>query len=222
MILNLFAIFDPYLRVFNLNWASGIIVLIIIPQRYWLYNSRYIYLIKSCLNYLWEDYKIVINNKFNIRNLFLLIRLFVFIILRNFMGLFPYVFTITRHLRFSMRFSLSIWLGLILFGWIKNIQHIFIHLVPVGTPFRLIFFIVIIESLRLIIRPLTLSIRLTANIIAGHLLLTLLSRFIPRNICSYMIILFVQILLLLLEIGVAIIQAYVYVILIILYLKETN
>jgi len=84
-------------------------------------------------------------------------------------------------------------------------------------------FIVIIESISLIIRPLTLSIRLTANIIAGHLLLTLLgsSGLNISNSLMLFLLIFTQILLYFLEIAVSIIQAYVFSILSTLYSRET-
>jgi len=97
----------------------------------------------------------------------------------------------------------------------------FIHLVPQGTPIILIPFIVLIETIRNIIRPITLIIRLTANIIAGHLLITLLGN-IGSNIFILIIpiLLFIQILLLTLERAVAIIQSYVFSVLITLYYNE--
>ena len=95
------------------------------------------------------------------------------------------------------------------------------HLVPRGTPGVLQPFIVVIELIRNIIRPLTLRIRLMANIIAGHLLLTLLGR-ITRNYFRVLFIILGIILILTLELGVAIIQAYVFIILSSLYLSEVN
>jgi len=96
------------------------------------------------------------------------------------------------------------------------------HLTPSGTPFILISFIVIIESIRLFIRPFTLAIRLTANIIAGHLLLTLLgSSGINIHSSIIFILILTQILLSTLEISVSIIQAYVFSILSTLYRRET-
>lgn len=223
MILNLFTIFDFYTKSFySLNWISTIIGLLLIFQIFWIKKSRLIYFIIFLLNMLWIEFKIIIKNKFNLFNIIFFICLFIFILLNNFLGLFSYIFTRSRHLVFSLRISLSIWIGLIFFGWIKNIKFIFSHLLPIGTPFGLIFFIVLIETLSNIIRPLTLSIRLTANIIAGHLLLTLLRRFIPNVFIIYIIFLVLQILLLILEIAVSVIQSYVFVILLILYLKETN
>ena len=108
-----------------------------------------------------------------------------------------------------------------IYGWIKTTNNIFIHLVPQGTPNVLIPFIVLIESIRNIIRPITLTIRLTANIIAGHLLLTLLRRLgckIPLILIP--ILLLIQIILLILESAVAIIQSYVFSVLITLYTRE--
>merc|ERR1711915_394941 len=92
----------------------------------------------------------------------------------NFLGLLPYVFTPSRHLRYSVSLSLPIWLGYILYSLIIQFEENIAHLVPEGTPGALLRVIVLIESVRLIIRPWTLAIRLAANIVAGHLLLTLL------------------------------------------------
>lgn len=99
----------------------------------------------------------------------------------------------------------------------------FIHLVPQGTPSILIAFIVCIETIRNVIRPGTLAIRLTANIIAGHLLITLLGN-TGSSIIDYIVILLLitQIILLILECAVAIIQSYVFTVLRTLYSREVT
>jgi len=98
----------------------------------------------------------------------------------------------------------------------------FAHLVPLGTPGALIPFIVCIELVRSTIRPLTLSVRLVANIIAGHLLLTLLGSLGP-NVNAALVFVFVRLIVLaLLETGVAAIQAYVFRALRTLYLSEVR
>lgn len=135
--------------------------------------------------------------------------------------LFPYIFTSTRHLILNLTLAFPLWLSLILFGWIEKTNSIFIHLVPQGTPMVLIPFMVLIESIRNIIRPVTLIIRLTANIIAGHLLLTLLGNLGSSLFIVFIpILLFIQILLLTLEGAVAIIQSYVFSVLLTLYYRE--
>ena len=144
------------------------------------------------------------------------------ILLNNFLGLFPYIFTASRHISVSLSLSLTFWLRTIIYTIFNYFKILLAHLTPLGTPFALIPFIVIIESIRLIIRPLTLAIRLTANIIAGHLLLSLLgsSGQLINNIIIMPILFFSQILLFLLEISVALIQSYVFSILATLYRRE--
>ena len=100
-------------------------------------------------------------------------------------------------------------------------NSLFAHLVPRGTPVALIPVIVIIETVRNVIRPGTLSIRLAANIVAGHLLLTLLgSQGLSRRGVVIFGLIISLILLLCLELAVACIQAYVFTILRSLYLNE--
>ena len=100
-------------------------------------------------------------------------------------------------------------------------NNLLAHLVPVGTPTFLIPIIVIIETISNIIRPITLSIRLAANMVAGHLLLTLLGSQGPNLIFINLFLLIIGIvLLLLLEVAVACIQSYVFTILRSLYLNE--
>lgn len=111
---------------------------------------------------------------------------------------------------------------MIFYGWINHTLYIFAHLVPQGTPGLLLVFIVLIERIRNLIRPLTLSVRLGANIIAGHLLLVLLGGQAGVLGVDVVVVLLGQIMLLVLELAVAIIQAYVFVTLITLYFREVN
>lgn len=190
---------------------------------YWFFSSRLNNIIKLIFINLYNEFKIILNNKFNYLNILIFIVILLLIFLNNFIGLFPYIFTSSSHLIFSIRFSLPLWFRLIIFGWLNNSNFIFSHIIPSGTPNILIPFIVIIETIRNIIRPGTLAIRLTANIIAGHLLLTLLrQRTINSRLYLSTIIISIQIILLILEFSVSIIQSYVFTILRILYIKETN
>ncbi|NEV49085.1 ATP synthase F0 subunit A [Wolbachia pipientis] len=114
-------------------------------------------------------------------------------------------------------------MSLILFRFYEYFNIFIAHLIPLGTPFILIRFIVIVESIRILIRPLTLSIRLTANIISGHLLLSLLSNLIINlNIFILSLTITIQLILLILEISVSLIQAYVFSTLLTLYRSENN
>lgn len=225
MIINLFSVFDPSTSIFRLqlNWLSSFIGLLIIPYYYWLIPTRWNFLWQTILLTLHKEFKTLIGpTGFNGRT-FLFINLFAFILFNNFLGLFPYIFTSSSHLTFTLTLRLPLWLAFIMYGWINNTQHIFCHLVPQGTPGVLIPFIVLIETIRNVIRPGTLAVRLTANIIAGHLLITLLGNTGPGIITILIPFLIItQILLLTLEFAVAIIQSYVFAILSTLYSSEIN
>ena len=97
------------------------------------------------------------------------------------------------------------------------------HFLPLGTPYALIPLIVLIEVVRNLIRPVTLAVRLAANIVAGHLLLTLLRSLSP-SAPSYLLVVILRalILLLVLESAVALIQSYVFRILTTLYVEEVE
>lgn len=220
MIINIFNIFDPSTNLyFSLNWFRTLIIFFIFPYQFWFIPSRLSLLWNLILNYLFKEFKVILS--FSFSNLIIFIRLFIIILWNNFIGLFPYIFTSSSHIRFCISLSLILWTRIILFGWINFSNHIFTHLTPSNTPTILIPFIVMIEFIRLIIRPITLSIRLTANIVAGHLLLSLLGSSGQKiNIIFLTLIITTQILLFILEISVSIIQAYVFSILSLLYRRE--
>lgn len=221
MIINIFRIFDPSSNItISINWIRSIIILMIFPLQFWFIPSRFIILWKLILNSIFKEFKLLINYSYS--NLIIFLTLFFIIIINNLIGLFPYIFTSSRHIRFSLSFSISIWFGIIIYGWTNFINNIFTHLIPIGTPLLLIPFIVLIETISLLIRPITLSIRLTANIIAGHLLLSLLGSSIPiiNNLRLIILLILRQLLLIILELAVSLIQAYVYSILSSLYRRE--
>lgn len=224
MIRNLFSIFDPSTRInFSLNWIRLIYFILFLPILFWFRPSKYFILLNKFSNFIIKEIKTSLNKNLNFYNLILFKSLFIFIILNNFIRLFPYIFNSTSHIVISITLSINLWIRFIIYGWIKNTFYIFIHLTPQGTPYILIPFIVIIESVRNIIRPLTLAIRLSANIIAGHLLITLISQSINRlNIFLIILIILIQSLLVILEIAVSFIQAYIFSILRSLYSLETN
>nr|WIL96420.1 ATP synthase F0 subunit 6 [Pseudomiza obliquaria] len=225
MMSNLFSIFDPSTNLFNLsiNWISTLLGLIFIPYSFWLIPNRHYYLWNFILMKLHNEFKTLLKNNYFQGSTLIFISLFSFVLFNNFLGLFPYIFTSTSHLTLSLSISLPLWLSFMIYGWINNYQHMFSHMIPQGTPAILMPFMVLIETISNIIRPGTLAVRLTANMIAGHLLMTLLSS-TGTNMTSYMIMLLViiQILLLILESAVAVIQSYVIAILSTLYSSEVN
>jgi len=222
---NLFSSFDPIVTLFNIslraNWVSAAVPIIILPQTFWRVNSQVIKLLEGIINYINEELVAVFSSLIIPGTVFIYLRFFFFIFFCNFIGLFPYIFTSSRHMVFTLTLALPIWLGRILWSIKNQYNSLLAHLVPTGTPNVLIPVIVIIETVRRIIRPGTLSIRLAANIVAGHLLLTLLGSQGPLLPLNLTVILIVGLVLLLcLELAVACIQAYVFTILRSLYLNE--
>lgn len=224
MIAGLFSIFEPSSRIFNLslNWLSTFLGLLFIPYLYWVSPSRWSLLWNKITLTLHKEFRVILGTS-QARRTIIFVSLFSLIAFNNSLGLIPYVFTSSRHLTITLALSLPLWLTLIIYGWLNHTQHILAHLVPQGTPALLIPFIVIIENIRNIIRPITLAVRLAANMIAGHLLLTLIGQNGP-SLGSYLlfILLSSQILLLLLESAVAVIQSYVFAVLRTLFAREIN
>uniref|UniRef100_UPI0030DEC925 ATP synthase F0 subunit 6 n=1 Tax=Vescelia pieli TaxID=2526987 RepID=UPI0030DEC925 len=226
MMTNLFSSFDPTSTLFSIsiNWVSVLLGSMLIPLPFWSLPSRISSVWSLILFALHKEFKILLLNYLPGAT-FLFVSLFSFILFNNFLGLFPYIFTSSSHLVFTLSLALPLWLSFILFGWINHTQHMFAHMVPQGTPPILMPFMVCIETISNIIRPGTLAVRLAANMIAGHLLLTLLGNTGPHLMSSTVmiqILIFTQILLLSLELAVSIIQSYVFAILTTLYSSETN
>lgn len=224
MITNLFSVFDPT-SSFNspTNWASNFILFTVIAPVIWLIPNRMNLFIYSIFKVLHNEFKVLLGpSSFN-GSTITFIALFTLVVANNFIGLFPYIFTRTSHLVTTLTLAAPLWLCFILFGWINYTKHIFAHLVPQRTPGALIAFMVIIETISNMIRPGTLAVRLAANIIAGHLLITLLgNQTSAAGVYLISFLLFTQILLLTLECAVASIQAYVFAVLSTLYSSETT
>nr|AAU07730.1 ATP synthase subunit 6 [Hypsipetes crassirostris]AAU07754.1 ATP synthase subunit 6 [Hypsipetes crassirostris] len=154
----------------------------------------------------------------------ILTSLMIFLLLINLLGLLPYTFTPTTQLSMNLALAFPLWLATVLTGLRNQPSASLGHLLPEGTPTPLIPALILIETTSLLIRPLALGVRLTANLTAGHLLIQListatvaLSSTMPLVSLLTLLVLF---LLTILEVAVAMIQAYVFVLLLSLYLQE--
>nr|AXS65674.1 ATP synthase F0 subunit 6 [Cucujoidea sp. 40 KM-2017] len=221
MMMNLFSTFDPSTS-FNLsmNWMSSLIVIAISPSMFWLIPSRINMLMNIMFIKLHQEFKILMGKNSKGSTL-IFISIFFMILVNNFLGLFPYIFTSTSHMSFTLAIALPLWLSFMIYGWLNKTSHMLAHLVPQGTPPVLMPFMVCIETISNVIRPGTLAVRLSANMIAGHLLLTLLGNTgSSMNLILINLLIIVQILLLVLETAVSIIQSYVFAVLSTLYSSE--
>nr|YP_010049489.1 ATP synthase F0 subunit 6 [Yuukianura szeptyckii]QPL15824.1 ATP synthase F0 subunit 6 [Yuukianura szeptyckii] len=226
MMSSLFSSFDPCSTSSFLpfNWISSLIILFLIPLQYWFISNRLNMLFSLMIQTLHKELKLLISSSFMNGSTILFISILLMIMFNNFMGLFPYIFTSSSHLVMALSLAAPLWLTFMFFGWIFNSKHMFAHLVPLSTPNLLMPFMVLIESISNVIRPGTLTVRLSANMIAGHLLLTLLGNQTSHssNFFPLIFLLIIQVALLLLESAVAIIQAYVFTVLSTLYSNEVK
>nr|YP_009266264.1 ATP synthase F0 subunit 6 [Tringa erythropus]AAX93982.1 ATP synthase F0 subunit 6 [Tringa erythropus]ANJ44203.1 ATP synthase F0 subunit 6 [Tringa erythropus] len=154
----------------------------------------------------------------------ILTSLMMFLLLINLLGLLPYTFTPTTQLSMNMALAFPLWLATLLTGLRNQPSASLGHLLPEGTPTPLIPALIMIETTSLLIRPLALGVRLTANLTAGHLLIQLISTattaLLPLIPTVSILTASILLLLTLLEVAVAMIQAYVFVLLLSLYLQE--
>nr|YP_010944265.1 ATP synthase F0 subunit 6 [Willemoesia forceps]WLW41804.1 ATP synthase F0 subunit 6 [Willemoesia forceps] len=224
MMTSLFSVFDPSSSIFNtpLNWLSTSLGIMFIPYLFWVAPSRWSLLWMKTIYYLHTEFSTLLKPPYKMSTI-LFISLFSLIIFNNSLGLFPYIFTSSSHLIMTLTLSLPLWISFMIYGWVNHTKHMFTHLVPQGTPSLLMPLMVLIETISNLIRPGTLAVRLAANMIAGHLILTLLSQSgASLTFPLLLLLLLSQILLLILEAAVAIIQSYVFSTLSTLYASEIN
>nr|YP_002120638.1 ATP synthase F0 subunit 6 [Ailurus fulgens]CAM98577.1 ATPase subunit 6 [Ailurus fulgens] len=156
----------------------------------------------------------------------MLMSLILFIGSTNLLGLLPHSFTPTTQLSMNLGMAIPLWAGTVVTGFRYKTKASLAHFLPQGTPIFLIPMLVIIETISLFIQPMALAVRLTANITAGHLLIHLIggATLVLMNISTVtaLITFIILVLLTILEFAVALIQAYVFTLLVSLYLHDNT
>jgi len=147
--------------------------------------------------------------------------LFMFILFCNLLGMVPYSFTVTSHIIVTFSLAIVVFIGVTIIGFAKHGSHFLKLFVPSGVPVVLLPLLVVIELLSYLIRPVSLSVRLFANMMAGHTMLKVFAGFVVSLgvLLGWAPLLFV-IALTGLEIGIAMLQAYVFAILTCIYLND--
>nr|AFA45732.1 ATP synthase F0 subunit 6 [Cercopithecus ascanius katangae] len=199
--------------------------MLLVPTSMYLINNRLITVQHSLIQPTLKQMMITHNAKGQTWSL-MLVSLIIFITMTNLLGLLPHSFTPTTQLSMNLAMAIPLWAGTVIMGLRFKTKHSLAHLLPQGTPTLLIPMLVLIETTSLLIQPMALAVRLTANITAGHLLmhligntvLTLLTINLPVALLTYTLLT----LLTILEIAVALIQAYVFTLLISLYLHNNT
>jgi len=225
---DIFSSFDPFInssfQIFPvLFWRFTIFRLVMVRASYWISYGRIRWIIR---------YPLDIINMQSLRTFSthikgfssIVVSLFVILIIINFLGLLPYGFSYSRHMVFSLIFGLPLWLSLIMSRFMNSPRTFIAGLLPGGAPDWLNPFLVLIETVRIVVRPVTLSVRLVANISAGHIVLRLIgiyaSSYIFLSRTSFIILLLIQIFYIIFEMGICIIQAYIFCLLLTLYADD--
>lgn len=153
--------------------------------------------------------------------------LFMFILTVNLIGLIPYTFTVTSHIIVTVTLAMSVFLTVLIYGFWKNGLHFFNLFVPKGIPVYILPLIVVIEVISFLSRPISHSVRLFANMLAGHITLKVFAGFVTMlgsagavGILGAVLPLSLVVALTALELLVAFLQAYVFAILTCIYLND--
>jgi F-type H+-transporting ATPase subunit a len=209
----LFVILIGFTFLFYINYSTNTYI----PSK-WQYSVENIYV------FVLQLFKQQINNIVALRYFPLVLFVFSFILIANLIGLLPYGFTITGHIIFTFQIAFSLFFGITLINIINNKLEFLNLFVPSGVPKPLIPFLIVIEVVSYLIRPFSLSVRLFANMLAGHTLLNILSAFIFNVFKKYALISFLPLLfivfIIVLEFCIAIVQAYIFSILTCIYLND--
>lgn len=199
--------------------------IILFPTPTRLINNRLIAIQQWLVQLILKQIILIHNPKGRTWSL-ILISLIIFIGSTNLLGLLPHSFTPTTQLSINLGMAIPLWAGAVITGFRYKTKASLAHFLPQGTPLPLIPILVIIETISLFIQPIALAVRLTANITAGHLLIHLiggatlaLTSISPATATITFIIL---LLLTGLEFAVALIQAYVFTLLVSLYLHDNT
>lgn len=147
--------------------------------------------------------------------------LFMFILLCNLLGMLPYGFTVTSHIVVTFTLAIMIFFMVTIIGFINHGFHFLSIFLPKGTPLWLAPLMIVIELFAYLARPISLSLRLAANMMAGHVLLKVMAGFIV-SLMIYLKFLPIPLIVILIgfEIFVAILQAYIFTILACVYLND--
>nr|AIV00468.1 ATP synthase subunit 6 [Haematomyzus elephantis] len=140
----------------------------------------------------------------------------------NMVGLLPYSFPPSSHLTFNLALSLPLWAGGLMYSMSTSLKSFSSHFLPEGSPLPLSPFLVIVEIISSLIRPFSLSVRLMSNIMAGHMILTLMGQAAASSTFVVIPATLTQAAFIGFELGVSVVQAFVFMNLLYLYWLEAD
>lgn len=218
-------VLTDYISDSSIIMVSVIVLYMVVSNYQFIIPSRF----QSVLEIIIEHWKTVVDENLGENAnyyLFPLVTLFTFILGINLLGFFTYTFPPTTHVILTFGLAFGVWIGVMVFGFYRYRSSFFSMFMPTGAPLGLSPLLVVIEIASNISRPIALGMRLAANLTAGHILLAILADFSCKllfysysliNLFPISIIMFMTIL----EVGVLVIQAYVFCLLSMIYLKDS-
>uniref|UniRef100_UPI00315D2733 ATP synthase F0 subunit 6 n=1 Tax=Voluta musica TaxID=3169513 RepID=UPI00315D2733 len=228
MLVDIFSSFDDnnqvFMSMYVLMWFFSLVTILLFSSSYWVTGPRWASTVMTFKDTVSSQiFALMVWKMGGFINI--ITGLFLFLIMMNLSGLIPYVFSPTSHLAISLSLGLPLWLSLIISAIFYNPSSVIASLLPMGAPAPLNPFLVIIETVSIVVRPITLSVRLTANMSAGHIVLTLIGNyltasFFASSMFSMLLLISIQVLYTIFEFGISLIQAYIFCLLITLYSDE--
>lgn len=224
MIIDIFSSFDPetyssssYPTTF---WLRTMVPLLLINASFWVAPRWVSGVLKQPLLIMSNQVQRTTGSRIKGFNS-ILTPLFIMVISCNLFGLLPYVFSASSHLILTLVLSVPLWLILLISALSNAPKSTVANLLPANTPDWLSPPLIIIELVRILVRPLTLAFRLSANIRAGHIVLSLIGIYFASIIFVSKILpwgfLIVIVAYMLFEVGICLVQAYIFCLLLSLY-----
>nr|YP_010517996.1 ATP synthase F0 subunit 6 [Cocculina enigmadonta]UXN84348.1 ATP synthase F0 subunit 6 [Cocculina enigmadonta] len=228
MLVDIFSSFDDHNTVFFgslffFMWLGSFSALFFVSVKYWLPSNRWV----AVVSLLKSTVVSLVNLSTGIQLLhfkLVITTVFVFILFTNLCGLIPYMFGNSSHLAVTLVLSVPLWLALVGSGFFRGMRVTLGNLLPSGSPVALSPFLILVESISVAIRPFILALRLAANMTAGHIVLSLIGGFFASSLVvgskSMYLLGSVEIFYHMFEFGVGCIQAYIFVLLVVLYSND--
>nr|BDQ43947.1 ATP synthase F0 subunit 6 [Pithemera bicincta] len=225
MMPDIFSSFDPHMynTLFPTNSLfimANMALILLVQAGYWTINSRqstYIAQLKATIyTQLSRTFSHQLSGTSSIIS-----STFITLIVINLMGMIPYTFSTSSHLIFTLTLGFPLWLSFILSSASFSPKKTIAHLLPDGAPDWLNPFLVIIETTSIMVRPLTLSFRLAANMSAGHIVLSLMGIYCAAawftSLSGTILLILTSLGYILFEFAICLIQAYIFCLLLSLY-----
>nr|BDQ43869.1 ATP synthase F0 subunit 6 [Amynthas carnosus] len=225
MMPDIFSSFDPYM--YNTLFPSNSLFIVmnmtlvlLVQTGYWMINSRQSTFISPLKSTIFTQLSRTFSHQLKGASS-IISSMFIILIMINLMGMIPYTFSTSSHLIFTLALGFPMWLSFILSSGSYSPKKTIAHFLPDGAPDWLNPFLVIIETTSIVVRPLTLSFRLAANMSAGHIVLSLVgiycaSAWFTSTLGTSMLIL-TTLGYVLFEFAICLIQAYIFCLLLSLY-----